>query len=461
MSKINWKYEVGDVIKDEKRDMVIIDREIRNSFQYYKYHCNIDENEGWIYLGHLNKGARCNVCNKKINWKYGIGDVIKDERRNMTIIDRETRNKHKYYKYHCNKCGNEDWILESNLNKKKGCNVCSNRKAMLGVNTIWDTDRYLVTDYGLDEEFAKTHTIGVGGKGKFICKDCGNIKLCTPNKVKNNKSIGCSCGDKYCSYPEKFIYSMLKQLNMDFKFQLSKNNFKWIDTYRYDFYIPNLNLILEIHGEQHGEFIASGELILVKKGKRFNKDNKREEIKNDADKCWLAYDNGIDKYIQLDCSKSDTDCIKNSILNSELANIFDLNNIDWDKCNEFATKNIIKEVSDYWYKHKEINKESIGVKDLVKYFKISRSTIIIYLKKGTELGWCNYNPKEERKNTAKNNGKNNGKRVICIELNKIFISAKDAERELNINRSSITNVCRGKYKTAGGYHWKYVEEQYE
>ena len=33
MSKINWKYEVGDVIKDEKRDMVIIDREIRNSFQ--------------------------------------------------------------------------------------------------------------------------------------------------------------------------------------------------------------------------------------------------------------------------------------------------------------------------------------------------------------------------------------------------------------------------------------------
>ena len=34
---------------------------------------------------------------------------------------------------------------------------------------------------------------------------------------------------------------------------------------------------------------------------------------------------------------------------------------------------------------------------------ISRSTIINYLKKGKELGWCNYNPKEENKKITDKN----------------------------------------------------------
>lgn len=402
MSKVNWKYEIGQVIKDEKRDMIIIDRKIRVRKSF--------------------NSKRNKYCNKNEEW----------------------------YKYHCNIDGNEDWIYVGWLNSGQRCNVCNNRKAMLGINTIWDTDRYLVTDYGLDEEFAKTHTVGVGEKGKFICKDCGNIKLCRPNNVRYNKSIGCSCNDNF-SYPEKFIRSMLEQLNIDFEFQLTKNNFKWIGDYRYDFYIPSLNLILEIHGIQHGKFITKGELTIVKKERvSFNKKNKRDEIKNDIDKCWIAYNNGVGKYIQLDCSNSDLGYIKNIILNSELNNIFDLNNIDWNKCEEFALKNIVKEVCDYWCEHKEINKEEITTKDVARIFNIDRTTIIRYLKKGAKLGWCDYNPKKEKGGGSK--------RVICIELNRTFKSISEAERELNISLSHISMVFKGKRKTCGGYHWKEVIE---
>ncbi len=35
-------------------------------------------------------------------------------------------------------------------------------------------------------------------------------------------------------------------------------------------------------------------------------------------------------------------------------------------------------------------------------------------------------------------------------------SAAEASRELNIYCSNITNTCRGKYKTSGGYKWKYA-----
>ena len=57
------------------------------------------------------------------NFKIEIGQTFKDNKRDLVITDREYRPRYKknsskcndrYYKYHCNKCGNEDWILESN-----------------------------------------------------------------------------------------------------------------------------------------------------------------------------------------------------------------------------------------------------------------------------------------------------------------------------------------------------------
>ena len=49
-----------------------------------------------------------------------------------------------------------------------------------------------------------------------------------------------------------------------------------------------------------------------------------------------------------------------------------------------------------------------------------------------------------------------GKAVYCVELNKIFDTASEAARELNIC-NHISECCAGKRKTAGGYHWEYAE----
>ena len=50
------------------------------------------------------------------------------------------------------------------------------------------------------------------------------------------------------------------------------------------------------------------------------------------------------------------------------------------------------------------------------------------------------------------------KAVFCVELNKTFDCAKRAEEELDIQRTSIGKVCRGERKTAGGFHWKFADE---
>ena len=54
--------------------------------------------------------------------------------------------------------------------------------------------------------------------------------------------------------------------------------------------------------------------------------------------------------------------------------------------------------------------------------------------------------------------KGNVKPVKCEELNKVYHSSAEAGREIGISASGITLCCKGKAKTAGGYHWKYAEK---
>lgn len=48
--------------------------------------------------------------------------------------------------------------------------------------------------------------------------------------------------------------------------------------------------------------------------------------------------------------------------------------------------------------------------------------------------------------------------VICIETGEVFKSLEEACQKLKIGKSGICSCCKGKQKTAGGFHWKYVEK---
>ena len=54
------------------------------------------------------------------------------------------------------------------------------------------------------------------------------------------------------------------------------------------------------------------------------------------------------------------------------------------------------------------------------------------------------------------NHKDLSKKVLCVEAGEIFESISDAERKTGISKGNISQVCRGKRKTAGGFHWRYV-----
>lgn len=48
------------------------------------------------------------------------------------------------------------------------------------------------------------------------------------------------------------------------------------------------------------------------------------------------------------------------------------------------------------------------------------------------------------------------KPVMCVETGEVFESIKDVERKTTIDSNAIGACCRGKQKTSGGYHWRFV-----
>lgn len=63
----------------------------------------------------------------------------------------------------------------------------------------------------------------------------------------------------------------------------------------------------------------------------------------------------------------------------------------------------------------------------------------------------------QSKETIEKRAKKQCKKVLCVELNKMFDSAKEASLWLGLNDHAITHYINGQGKTCGGYTWRYVK----
>ena len=108
------------------------------------------------------------------------------------------------------------------------------------------------------------------------------ISKVEPDKL-TTRGFKCRLCDDGFSYPEKFVYNFLKQLNIPVITQLNKKHFSWIGSYRYDFYLNQCDCIIETHGKQH--YIDDHGM-----------DRLLKEQENDKNKEQLARNNGIQNY---------------------------------------------------------------------------------------------------------------------------------------------------------------------
>lgn len=339
------------------------------------------------------------VDKKTDKFKIKLNARLKDEKRDITITDMEYRPiykkdgklKHnvKWYKYTCNVCGwTEGWINEEHALSNIGCGCCCQTPRVLvqGINDIPTTNPEMICYFqgGYDE--AKLYTKNGGGNPNNpngmiypICPDCGRVKdkKIQISKIYNRHSIGCSCGDGI-SYPNKFAFKMLKELNIDF---ISEYSPEWIKPRRYDFYIPSINVIVEMDGGLgHGKKVHNKSKVTSK-----------ESLEIDDYKDEQAVLHGIE-VIRVDCELSDLEYIKQNILKSRLNDLYNFIDINWLKCNEYAVSNLVKIACKYKQDNLDLTCSDIG-----RIMNLSETTIRKYLKQGTEIwDWINYDANEEQ-----------------------------------------------------------------
>lgn len=384
-----------------------------------------------------------------------------DENNLTYLLEEYSENNHKsaseIYKatsdkmiWNCKKCGSEYTAIPANRVKGKNCPYCANKKVNR-TNSLWATNPEVARLLTYSERGHKI-TSGTTKKENFSCLNCDFVQSKQVNVV-SNYGISCpKCSDGI-SYPEKFIYSLLDQFNLKIQrekvFEWSKDistfDKKYDGKKRYDFYIPEFNIIIETHGGQHYQEGFG----------RLGSSSLQEVKQNDELKFKLAINNRISDYIVIDCRFSTLDHIKESILNSNLSKYIDMNKVDWNICNQYARSTQVKEVASLWNKGN-------NSKEISELMKINRSTAIRYLKQSSQVGWSNYDPKKEM--TKKRRNIKLEKKIVQITLDGEFVkeweSLSSVSKSMNITTGNLSKVCKGRQNSAGGYKWMYKEDYY-
>ena len=274
---------------------------------------------------------------------------------------------------------------------------------------------------------------------KKVYWECPNCHKKIKQQVCQVSMRGLFC--KYCSdgvsYPMKFTMSVLRQLNVNFTTEV---NFEWAKFHyhnhtrkaRYDIVFDNY--IIEVDGNFHKVPHSKSKMTI------------EDVIFIDSEKDRLAKENGYEM-IRIDCSNSNSDYVKQSILNSKLNVLFDLNNIDWNKCDLYASSSLLVEICNLWNKEKNPSRQLI--QDITGY---SKSMVYKYLRKGYELGICSYNPYEEKKKNWADNKKSSDSvkvSVVCLNNGLYFDTLTKALEWCNAKSSTcIVKNCKGLVKYA-------------
>lgn len=335
--------------------------------------CKVDNYEWYTSPHNILRGQGCPKCVGKVRRTHEQYIKEVSETNSSIEVIGVYVNSHTKILHRCKVDGYEWYVQPNNILHGNKCPVCAG--SAIGnypeyKNSIWASEHRDYFSRYLTEEQMKSYTPHSSIKININCPDCGKFRLISPNRLLS-EGLGCICGDGR-SYPNKFMYAFLKELKVEHELEYSPD---WAENLKYDIYIPSLNCIVENHGAQHykGGFEYAGGRTL------------KEEQENDRYKENIAKNNGIVHYVVINCSVSDINWIKNSILQSCLPVLlnFNENSVDWNECDKFATSNLIKKASDLW-------NNGFTTKDIANNLGIGQSTATRYLKKGVKFGWCDY-----------------------------------------------------------------------
>ena len=359
---------------------------------------------------------------------------LKDKNINIVPIEQYVNNSTPIFHKCLNPECEYEWESSPNviLSIASHCPICYRRRLVKGLKfTRPDLYELLV-----DKRDGHKYTEYSSKKVLWECPNCHKHVSASVCQVSYNGLYCKFCSDGV-SYPMKFTMSVLEQLGIDFETEVCFNwaKFKYhkhIRSARYDIVFDKY--IIEVDGNFHFNPHSKSNMTL-------------EDIHYiDSEKDKLAINNGY-QMIRIDCRISNKDYIQNSICKSKLGDMYDLTNIDWDKCDLFASSSILKYVCDLWNESNNPSRKYIQ-----EQTGFGKNMVYKYLKKGSKLGICSYNPDVEKRKNWNNREKlieSVATKVVCLNNRKVFDTLTNAGKWCNT--MSLTNIvknCKGEVQFA-------------
>lgn len=255
-----------------------------------------------------------------------------------------------------------------------GCPYCVGSKVLIGYNDLWTTCPD-VAKMLRNPDVGYTISKGSHQKVEWICPECGTVKIDAPKQIVGY-GLACSVCSDGISYPNRFMVSLLKQLNVDFIPEYSP---EWIKPYRYDFLLKTNkgDILVELDGG-----IGHG-CVDFRTGDKDAKGLHRDIIKNNAAK------NHNIELIRIDCKYMDMkdrfNYVTKSILNSKLNKILNFSCVNFEVCNKEATKSLHMEAA-------KLYDMGFRIREISDKLNVSYDTIYKWLKRLSKEGLCSYKP---------------------------------------------------------------------
>ena len=152
-------------------------------------------------------------------------------------------------KIFCNEHGWFEQMPQKHVERGQGCPKCSlekhSKRQLLSFEEV--IKRFKKT-HGEKYAYDKSEYNGQYHKMKIICPTHGEFY-----QAPYKHWIGQGCPKCNQSHLEREVENLLKELNLDYVYQATKKDLKFLEMKSLDFYIPSFNIAIECQGIQHFE----------------------------------------------------------------------------------------------------------------------------------------------------------------------------------------------------------------
>ena len=202
-----------------------------------------EHGEFWQTPNNHLKGKGCPSCygNKKLTKEKFIEDAKRIYGDKYDYSKVEYKNVDTIVCIICPKHG-EFWQTPYNhIRSKRGCPKCSGK-----VTTLEEFVEESKKIHGNIYDYSKVEFVNTVKKVCIICPKHGEFWQTPSHHIS-----GRGCPNCKMSIYEKTVKKTLDDLHIDYKFEVGHKTLNWIKKMRLDFFIPSLNIAIEVQGEQH------------------------------------------------------------------------------------------------------------------------------------------------------------------------------------------------------------------